>query len=297
MPLTPSERATLKTEIGRRLSPRTWPEIDLVLDEFGGNTSSTWDGDQFSYVVAMLRNISDDMLRQLAEHENIEMGENSVMDAPAFWKDGQLRVFLSHISAHKVVASELQGALASFDICAFVAHQDIEPTAEWQDEIEKALRTCDALVALLNPKFNESTWTDQEVGYGLGRGIPVFSVRLGMSPYGLFGRKQAFNGNGKTAADIARELFEAYLSHAKTSEKMADTIVAKLAASSSFAEARANFFLVQRLATWKPEYKKRLRQTVEKNYQVKGSWGVPERIEALIAKRDPDPDMDDEVPF
>jgi hypothetical protein len=44
----------LKKEIGRRLSPRSWPEIDLVLEEFGGNTSSMWNGGQFSYVVAML---------------------------------------------------------------------------------------------------------------------------------------------------------------------------------------------------------------------------------------------------
>ena len=193
MPLTPSQRATLKAEIGRRMSTRSWPEIDLVLEEFGGGTSGDWGGDKFSYVIAMLRTIRDDLLRQLAEHENIETGENSVMDVPAFWKEGQLRVFISHISAHKIFASELQSALMNFGMCAFVAHEDIEPTAEWQDEIEKALRTCDALVALLNPKFNESTWTDQEVGYGLGRGIPVFSVRLGMSPYGLFGRKQAFN--------------------------------------------------------------------------------------------------------
>jgi hypothetical protein len=290
-------------EIGRRLSTRSWTEIDLVLEEFGGQTSYSWSGDQFSYVVAMLRSISDDMLRQLAEHENIYMGEDSVLDAPAFWKEGQLRVFLSHISAHKIFASELQGALASFGICAFVAHEDIEPTAEWQDEIEKALRSCDALVALLNPKFNESTWTDQEVGYGLGRGIPVFSIRLGMSPYGLFGRKQAFNGNGKTAADIARELFETYRSHPKTSERIADALIAKLGASASFAEAKANCALVETVAAWKPDYKKRLRQIVEQNDQVKAAWGVPQRIEALIAARDPDParepasSTDDEVPF
>ena len=141
------------------------------------------------------------------------------------WEEGKLSVFVSHISAQKVFASELHGALSTFGICAFVAHEDIEPTAEWQDEIEKALRTCDALLALLNPEFNLSTWTDQEVGYGLGRGVPVFSVRLGMSPYGLFGRKQAFNGNAKEAPEIAKELFEAYIIHPKTADKMADVVI------------------------------------------------------------------------
>ncbi len=303
MSLTPSDRATFKTEIARRLSPSPWAEIDLTLEEFGAKVSS-WSGDAFSYVIAMLRGIDDAMLRQLAEHLNIETGADSVFDAPPFWEEGKLRVFLSHISAHKVFASEVQATLSGFGISAFVAHEDIEPDAEWQDEIEKALRTCDALIALLNPEFNLSNWTDQEVGYALGRGIPVFSVRLGMDPYGLFGRKQAFNGNGKDALQVAEELFDAYRIHPKTSDKMADAIVDKFIVSNSFAEAKVNCRLVEELTIWKPDYEKRLRGAVESNGQIKHSWGVADRIEALLAKRAPDPVgdgqaavMDGEIPF
>jgi nucleoside 2-deoxyribosyltransferase len=56
---------------------------------------------------------------------------------------------------------------------------NIEPTKEWQNEIEAALSTCDALVALLHPGFHVSMWTDQEIGYAMGRGIPVYSVGFG----------------------------------------------------------------------------------------------------------------------
>lgn len=83
MSLTPSDRATFKTEIAQRLSPSSWAEIDLVLEEFGAKVSS-WSGDAFSYVIAMLRGIDDAMLRQLAEHLNIETGADSVFDAPPF---------------------------------------------------------------------------------------------------------------------------------------------------------------------------------------------------------------------
>jgi len=296
MTLTPSDRATLKTEIARRLSPKSWAEIDLILEEFGAGTSS-WSGDEFSYVVAMLRGFDDGMLKQLAAHENIETGQDSVIVVPPFWEEGKLRVFLSHISAHKIFATELQSALSQLGITAFVAHEDIEPDSEWQDEIEKALRTCDALVALLNPDFNLSTWTDQEVGYALGRGIPVFSVRLGISPYGLFGRKQAFNGNGKEAPEIAKDLFQAYRRHPKTEDRMADAIIGMFVGSGSFADAGANSRLVEDLTTWKPGYKARLRKAVAENGQIKHSWGVPERIEALLVKRDPDPIASDEIPF
>lgn len=302
MTLTPSDRANFKKEIALRLSPQSWAEIDLILEEFNASVSS-WSGDQFSYVIAMLRGIDDAMLRQLAKHLNIETGADSVLSEPLFWGGGKLKVFLSHLSIHKLFASELQTALARLGISAFVAHEDIEPDAEWQDEIEKALRTCDALVALLHPDFNKSTWTDQEVGYALGRGVPVFSVRLGVSPYGLFGRKQAFNGNGKTAQEIARELFDAYRAHAKTAEMMADVVVEQFVNSGSFAEAKTNCDLVEGITTWKPDYKKRLREAVEVNGQIKHSWGVADRIEQLVAKRHPDPpetapvSMDDEIPF
>ncbi|MFB9148655.1 toll/interleukin-1 receptor domain-containing protein [Roseovarius ramblicola] len=300
MLLTPSERATYKTEIAHRLSPLSWSEVDVILDEFGANTQDMWSGDVFSYVVTMIKGLGDLPLRQLAAHLNIETGENSVLDPPVFWIEGQLWVFLSHLSKHKIFASELQAALATYGICSFVAHEDIEPDAEWQEEIEKALRTCDALVALLNEGFNQSTWTDQEVGYALGRGVPVFSVRLDIAPYGLFGKKQAFNGKGKDAASIANELYDAYRKHPKTRDKLADIVVDRFCNSGSFAEAKANSKQVEELEVWKSEYKSRLRDAVNNNGQVKHSWGVPEKIEAVIKKHDPDAvkeDFDDKIPF
>lgn len=300
MALTPSERVTYKTEIAHRLSPLSWPEVDVILDEFGADTEDTWNGGVFSYVVAMIKGLGDVQLQQLAAHLNIETGEDSVLDPPGFWMEGRLWVFLSHLAKHKVFASELQAALATYGICSFVAHEDIEPDAEWQEEIEKALRTCDALVALLNEGFNKSAWADQEVGYALGRGVPVFSIRLDMAPYGLFGKKQAFNGKGKDAATIAHELYEAYRRHPKSRDKLADTIIDRFCNSSSFADAKANCKQVEELEVWKPEYKDRLRTAVKDNGQVRDSWGVPERIEAVIQKRDPDAvaaGLDAEIPF
>lgn len=305
MALTPSERATYKKEIAQRLSPQSWAEIDLVLQEFGARTTDTWSGsDGFAYVIAMLKGVDDLTLNQLAEHLNIATGEDSVLDPPEFWGENRLCVFISHLAKHKVYASELQEALAAYGISCFVAHEDIEPDAEWQAEIEKALRTCDALLALLHEGFNDSLWAEQEVGYALGRGVPVFSIRIDMAPYGLFGKKQAFNGKGKDVAVIALELLDAYRKHPKTQEKVSDAIIEKFCESNSYAEAKANCGLVEALVVWKPEYKARLRDAAANNSQIKHSWGVPERIERLLAARDPDPSeaapagrTGDEIPF
>jgi nucleoside 2-deoxyribosyltransferase len=303
MTLTPSDRATYKKEIAQRLSQQSWTEIDLVLNEFGAATTDEWPGgDRFAYVVEMLKGITDTVVRQLAVHLNIETGEDSILDPPGFWVDNQLRVFISHLAKNKVFASELQAELAKFGICSFVAHEDIEPDSLWQAEIEKALLTCDALVALLHNNFSDSLWTEQEVGYALGRGVPVFSVQFDISPYGLFGKKQAFNGKNKEISAIALELFEAYRKHPKTQEKLSDAIIEIFCESNSFADAKINFERVEQLAIWNPEYKSRLRTAAASNSQIKGAWGVPERIEALLTKRDPDPpkaedDIGEEIPF
>lgn len=117
------------------------------------------------------------------------------------WGDSGFRVFLSHKAEVKTETSELKDRLKPFGISSFVAHQDIHPTKQWQDEIEYALSTMDAFVALMTPEFHDSSWTDQEVGFAFARGVPIIAVRLGLDPYGFIGKFQALSSTWLTAAD------------------------------------------------------------------------------------------------
>ena len=110
---------------------------------------------------------------------------------PTFWLENHLRLFVSHLAKHKKQASLIQQNLLSYQISAFIAHVDIAPTKKWQDEIELALSTADALVAMLTPGFHESKWTDQEIGFAMGRSLPILTIRLGEDPYGFLAREQA----------------------------------------------------------------------------------------------------------
>lgn len=49
------------------------------------------------------------------------------------------RLFMSHLSAEKIFAAQPQEALLKHGISAFVAHNYIEPTLEWQTQIETPL--------------------------------------------------------------------------------------------------------------------------------------------------------------
>ena len=67
-----------------------------------------------------------------------------------FWQPDHFRLFISHLSTDKLRATNLSGVLKSYSVSCFVAHEDIEPTKEWQVEIEKALFSMDDLTALLS---------------------------------------------------------------------------------------------------------------------------------------------------
>ena len=116
------------------------------------------------------------------------------------WGDEGFRLFLSHKTEVKQQTAKLKEDLKFFGISCFVAHEDIHPTQEWLNEIENALSSMDALVALMTENFHDSLWTDQEVGFAFGRGVPIISVRLGKDPYGFIGKFQALTCTWEKAA-------------------------------------------------------------------------------------------------
>jgi len=126
------------------------------------------------------------------------------------WGDqGYYRVFLSHKTEFKEEAAALKEELSIYGISSFVAHEDIHPTKEWQDEIEKALFSMGALVALMTNEFHDSLWTDQEVGVAFGREVPIISVKLGIDPYGFIGKFQALSCSwNKLAKEIVKILIK-----------------------------------------------------------------------------------------
>jgi hypothetical protein len=284
MALTPSQRVNLIKEIGNRLAPEEWPLIDVTLKQFGLPWSDDWRGSKESYLFEMIQGANDQQLVDLGVHVGLPLQEAAPRLDPPFWRKGMLRLFITHLAANRAYAAQLQEALLRYGISGFVAHNDIEPTQEWQTQIETALATCDALVALLHPNFHQSNWTDQEIGFGMGRGVPVFSVRFGNDPYGFIGRFQAFNGHGKAAEALAAELFDAYRKNKQTQRRMAEVLVGLFEESGSFAEAKSWIGYLEELEIWDPAFSTRIGAAAQGNSQVREAWGVPERADALIKK-------------
>ncbi len=112
------------------------------------------------------------------------------------WGDrNNYRIFISHKTEYKIQASELKNKLSTIGVSCFVAHEDIEPTSNWINEILSALFSADALLALITDNYYESQWTDQEIGCAIGRHIPIFAFRLGNDPHGFIARFQAITSS------------------------------------------------------------------------------------------------------
>ena len=95
-------------------------------------------------------------------------------DVVHIWGQGKLRFFISHRDDHKVDAKKLALELGKVGISSFVAHDSIQPMSTWKNEILKALLTMDACLCYITQDFYESVWTNQEVGFALARGVPIY---------------------------------------------------------------------------------------------------------------------------
>ncbi len=126
---------------------------------------------------------------------------------PRNWdNDSDFRLFISHLSRDKEKATRLKTCLSPYAINGFVAHEDIEPTREWQEEIERALHSMDTFLAMHTPGFSQSHWTQQEIGFAVARGVKIISLKMGEDPTGFISRHQALPRRDRTAEEIAAEV-------------------------------------------------------------------------------------------
>ena len=210
--MRPSQRMALMDRIGSELQARfTHNEITAYLgnftfprptDEYRGNNSKRL------FATHVLQHASPAVLVEIAQDLEIGMPGKPNPKPPANWRDhpSRFRLFVSHIAEHKDKATRLKKCLEPYAIDAFVAHEDIFPTLEWQPEIEKALNTMDAFLAIHTPGFSKSIWTQQEIGFAVARGVKIISFQMGEDPTGFISKHQALPRRNRTAEEIAVEI-------------------------------------------------------------------------------------------
>ncbi len=226
--------------IGRELQERMkFNEIDAYFESYGIPTNHQPSyNSKYVYVKEVLPKVKNETILEIAKELNIQhkaVSNTRIFneDEATFWKAGHFKLFVSHLATFKKNIGILKTDLEKYGISSFVAHEDIEPTKQWQDEIEKGLFSMDALCAILMPGFKESNWTDQEVGVAIGRNVLIIPIRKNLDPYGFIGKYQGFQTHGKNIGEVAEGIFKIIATNEKTKTKYINNLIELILLSNS----------------------------------------------------------------
>jgi len=257
------------------------------------------------FVPKLEKTISDKISTVLRDNGNLRLGNVAIspilenpskagghkvapVDVEHIWRKGCFQLFLSHVSVHKKEVSKLKSELFRYGVSAFVAHEDIEPNTEWQVQIELALRSMDALVALLTPDFHRSNWTDQEVGFAMGNNVMVISVRLGQDPYGFIGKFQGLPGSFDAPDELVSEVVDLLIKGKSTKAKISESLVLALENSKSFVSANKIAAKLVDIDYFTAEQLLRMEKACTENFYIKKAYVVPVKIKSILLRFKPE---------
>lgn len=274
--MKPVEKLRLIADIGKELQSRmTFSEIASYFQLYGIPTDHQPSYNSKNvYVKEILPQVSDEIVIEIANELEITHDFQSKLpvfkdNSTSFWKAGHFRLFISHLSSFKATIGILKNALEKYGISGFVAHEDIEPTKEWQEEIEKGLFSMDALCAVLMPGFKDSNWTDQEVGVAVGRGVLVIPIRKGLDPYGFIGKYQGFQSSGKNIEEVAEGVFKILAKNPKTRTIILNHLIDLFLLSNTQKEALERIRSIKKISDIPSERVHHLRKQITENKNLK----------------------------
>lgn len=283
--MKPAARIKCIKAISSKLAELEWSEIDLILRQFDFPWSGTHieEGNRESNIIYLIESSPDDKLIELREFLLGGNDDNTdLTDLAGPWRAQRFHLFASHNHTDQESVSELKIALEAYGIDMFVAHEDIKPTREWEQEIVRALSTCDAVLAYLTPDFHNSLWTDQEIGYCISRRVLVVPLCRGDKPYGIMGKYQGLQGIGVDTSVVAMQIFELFIHHNLTSASMAAGLVGRIEDAENYDNANRLAGLLSKIESWTPELLRRLENARNANDQVAGGFTSRRVIEQIL---------------
>jgi hypothetical protein len=286
--LTPSEKLGLIKSSAAVLAEEGWTNIEVTLAVFGiSGIGGEW-SDLYDYAAQSLSGASDDALIGLNSHLNDEAPLATASTQVGPWQKDHLRLFFSHTHPNKKLAAEIRADLLDRGVDLFVAHEMIEPTKEWMEEISAALATCDAMVALLTSDFADSAYCDQELGFALSRDVLIIPIRHGADPHGFISKFQALPGDTSQLAshNLATDIFQVLVASPKTAAKLAPAIAQRYSEAHSYDDARANLGRLQNIPAehWTPEMIELVEKAGRENSQLEDGVYCDEQIPAVVAR-------------
>lgn len=190
----------------------------------------------------------------------------------SMWTHGYIRVFISHKAEYKREVGELKDRLEAFGISCFVAHEAIEPMQAWEDEIRKALFSMEVLLVFLTDDFQNSKWTDQEVGVAIGRGIPIIPLKLQTkNPHGFIAKIQAVSGAINNIEEAVTTIRKTIVEKIDRDGRLKAAAIESFANSKSYDDARDRFIILKEYKKFNEDEISRIIEAYNFNSQLYGA--------------------------
>jgi hypothetical protein len=202
----------------------------------------------------------------------------------------EMLLFVSHSHKDRGIASLIKSELNDYGVDVFVAHEDINPTEEWQKSILEKLEQCDALLVLLTDSFRNSLWTDQETGFAMALKKLVIPIKIDIEPYGFISKYQALPW-GDDSTDIMRRLIE--LDNIRRLIELlidkqlisVDALIQGFAKSRHYDTANARIWFLMKVTTpFSQEQINSIANSVIKNSQINGAFEVKDQLPQVFLK-------------
>lgn len=159
-----------------------------------------------------------------------------------FYDPKRVRVFLSYSTIDKSTSGKIKQKLDHYGFEVFLAHNDIEPSQNWINEIINNLKNCDIFVPFLTQNSQNSFWVNQEIGIAFALDKLIMPLKTDLNPWGFINNLQA-----QPLDQIDDTRFEFHIDRAsekirkiaseKFPDKINDSLIYALGKSESYLES------------------------------------------------------------
>jgi hypothetical protein len=200
------------------------------------------------------------------------------------------KIFLCYSIRDGIKAGELKRAFEEYDFLkCFVAHDDIEPGSEWEQEILMNLDNSDYFVPLQTKNLRASLWCQQEAGFARAKkDMRIISIILDDAPCGFYARFQGIKMSDAELKDV-RSFSRRFLAEIgllqETNREEVEKRILLFKSSNSYDEAARNSKLLLEIedGLTKDDILRIMDITLE-NPQITSSFNAKPYLKAIFSK-------------
>lgn len=178
-----------------------------------------------------------------------------------------MKIFISYLAVDGSFAASVKEELDGNGFETFLAHEDIQPTKIWMDNIFNCLKDTDIVLVLLTKSFSESIWCNQEIGIALALDKLIIPVKIDQDPEGFLSKYQALKCRKDEAFPINR-MFEIIGASERYGASFRDFLIGVLEDSSSFMDAERNANRVANIKDFTTEQLEKIMKVSIQNNQI-----------------------------